>query len=63
MRLCGGDGDDLLRNAERCVTYDHDDRDDETDEVDVGLDDGDVDVKGGNADELGTRERGTYDGL
>ena len=62
-RLCGGDGDDLSRNAERCATYDHDSGDDDVDEGDVGVDDGDVDDKGGNADAFGTSGRGMYDGL
>ena len=55
-RLCGGEGEEVSRNAERCVTCDHDNGDDDVDE-------GDVDVKDGNADEFGTRERGMYDGL
>jgi hypothetical protein len=53
MRLCGGDEDEVSRNAERCTTLDQDNGDE-----DVEDGDGDVDVKGGNADGCGAMCRG-----
>jgi len=50
MRLCGGDGEEVSRNADRCTTLDQDKGDED---VDVGDADVDVDVKGGNADKFG----------
>ena len=55
-RLCGGDGEEESLIADRCAICDHDIGDGDVDE-------GVVDVKGGNVDECGTRERGVYEGL